>query len=378
MPELNINNQTTFTQIANTFHRTGNAGKDAKHIRFSDGDQLYTSKDASTANAAKKTGALFSKLGFSKLEEYGQKRLDDRAAKQHDGAVKVMHAIDHQFGNGYAVQLFGRFQLQHGRDLTQGITRADITMLQQMIASDRAPVGMTIGNNGLIGGQMVVNNTLQGPSMQQLVNQKGTHFANQIDRNDAQAHQVGGQWICDKFKADAPRMQMTIPLANGNFNTQGQDIATTVANLRTFAGNDNAVSVLTSVMHQNLLAPLHMNMSTANQAAVNFKFPNSHDEVTVTTAQGKITERAKQYGNCEWTLSKTAQGDFQIQIDWPLYAIGLKTQGREIDFQFPETNGAIRAMHTTTWVIDANAAAQGNLVLNITNPLTIDFEGQLA
>lgn len=101
---------TTFTGILERF---GNE-KDSKHVRSSEGKELYVHK--------------------GKPSGHGEKASKARAIKQEEGAKKVKEAITREYGPKVAELVFGSGKLKG--DLNKGVTVSDLKAIKTLIDTD--------------------------------------------------------------------------------------------------------------------------------------------------------------------------------------------------------------------------------------------------
>jgi hypothetical protein len=84
-----------------------------QHVRFK-GDQLYTHSSFS-------------------LHGRGAEAAENRAAKYELGAAQVRQSLVRDFGAGVADRILSNVGKEVGRDLSQGITRSDLTRIKQQV-----------------------------------------------------------------------------------------------------------------------------------------------------------------------------------------------------------------------------------------------------
>lgn len=153
--QMNVTGATTFAQIEQRFSMD-QGGKD-HHIRFQDGQGLYTSNKASLAS-------IKSFFGFPA-------QLENRQDKRDKGVDQIKQAIDNQYGQGFFDRVLNHIDTHSNVDLSHGIKRSDLGMIRDAIDTltlqDKADIALGDPNTGLGRGTI---------DKDQLVDYFGKHF----------------------------------------------------------------------------------------------------------------------------------------------------------------------------------------------------------
>lgn len=197
--------------------------------------------------------------------------------------------------------------------------------------------------------------------------------------------QIHGIDVSNQAVSDFWRMDMTIDHGGGAYRTradategQHERNAAVVDELRQFTGNDNATSVLSTVLTQNLSRPLLECFCDANG-----------DRRDYAINQGKLGEQMYRgvdgverminppgIGDMKLEVSRDNNGNFVVEAKWDYYLDGT---GRGFSKKpFEGMDGSMMKAETSmTIVIDSASASNG--VLQVLGDVTVnvDFAGHM-
>lgn len=250
------------------------------------------------------------------------------------------------------------------------------------------PQGVSVNGQNQITGQITLSQTSKdgrnwSATVEDALSDTATRFLGSTSTVDLPSG--GSLPITDKAKADIPRMSMQI----GDFNTQGRPLGESVEQLRDLAGTDEATTVLSSTLNQYMMRPFETFPGPTGSpitfmTAQNYMAPgdlNTIQSYTFTDNSGRQTQiqgRPKQYGEAQFAISTYPNGDFRVQVEWPMMISGFRNnQGENNQAPTGGNDQLIRMTVSTEWRIDKSEADAGRLQFSCESPTVARFEGQL-
>ncbi len=254
-------------------------------------------------------------------------------------------------------------------------------------SSGLLPDGVKIGADGALSGSVVLTKT----------SANGREWAGSIDKAMSDTVQrmidkpetvtVDGHDIPmgGKSSADLPRMDVTF---TGGFNTQGKPIKETAQEMRAFTGSDNATKVLSGAINQYMLRPMEV-MPTSGDKIVTFRTASTQMSKTDTTyitnykhvdsegVEHTLGKKPSQYGAAKFEVTKDAQGDFHVKVDWDMYVSGFRSQEGMNEAPLGGRDHLMKLNMQTEYVISKEAADRGELDFRLEIPPTVTFSGKL-
>lgn len=250
------------------------------------------------------------------------------------------------------------------------------------------PQGVTVNAQNQLTGEITItqsskDGTNWSSTAEAALSDTATRFLSSTSTVDLPSG--GSLPIPNKAIADIPRMNIQV----GDFNTQGRPIDESAEQLRNLAGNNEATTVLSSALNQYMLRPFESfpgpdGSPITIMTAQNYMAPgdlNMIQSYTFTDNSGEQTQiqgKPKQYGLAQFTVSTFPDGDFRVQVEWPIMISGFRNN-QDVNNQAP-TGGndqLVRMTVTSEWRIDKNEADQGRLQLTCETPTIARFDGQL-
>lgn len=265
--------------------------------------------------------------------------------------------------------------------------KADVKALRGQM-----PEGITVDKGGAISGNYTANGFPTDPSLG--ANSGKTFGQGMLDNFDKEVSPknngkvvtpvpvYGGIPIGFQAQNDFYRMDMTFGTGNGNFDIR-RDVqskgehernAEVTQGLRAFTGTDEATTVLSTVLTQNLARPLlecfaHKDGSQHKMSIEQGKIGGPFH---VRAPDGQLVEcEPGGIGGLKIEVNKDQNGDFQVKGSWTYY---LRGEGRASDTTpFHGMNGALVEAHgEINFTVDKQYADHGQLrflqdpVVNVT------------
>jgi hypothetical protein len=260
------------------------------------------------------------------------------------------------------------------------------------------PAGITVDKEGNVGGTFVTSNFPTSPS---LGNNSGKSFAQTMQsgsvseltdkvagKKTTEVPTYDGIRIAHQAKSDFYRMDMSFGTGQGNFdvrrdvNVKGEDERNrqVVQGLRAFTGSDNATSILSTVLTQNLSRPIlecfsHSDGSRKEMAVEQGKIGGPFH---VRDQNGTLQQvEPGGIGNLKVSVEHGPNGDYKVTGHWEMF---LRGEGRGFDVtDFHGMDGAlIRADGQITMLIDAHQADNGVLAFVTPPTVNVDLSGKMS
>ena len=157
--------------------------------------------------------------------------------------------------------------------------------------------------------------------------------------------------------------------------------------LRNLAGSDQASTVLSSVLNQNMLSILHKGLETpgGDLVILTQKKNDGDNNYNYKDSQGgsQTVGPLKQYAMANINVTTEPNGDFRVTVDWPMYfnaTRSLNTQtndGSEMRLT-PGNDDQVQLSRTQgSFVISKQDADRGILNLHVDTPFTVSFDGNI-
>jgi hypothetical protein len=281
--------------------------------------------------------------------------------------------------------------------------RAEASRLREFNATrdqllDQLPTGVTIDQQGNLGGSYQA----QGfPTDPMLGVNSGKTFAQAMQDGATAELQpkthsgkttpvpvYAGIPIAHQAANDFYRMDMAFGSGPGNFDVrrdvtmkgEGARNGAIVQGLRAFTGSDNATTILSSVLTQNLSRPILECFANpdGSRQPMSIEQGKVGGPFQVRDQNGTLQDvEPSGIGGMQVSVDRDQNGNFEVTGHWEMF---LRGAGRASDTTpFQGMDGAlVRADGRITFTVDAQAAAQGNLVF-VTNPsVNVDFSGKMA
>ena len=260
--------------------------------------------------------------------------------------------------------------------LPPGVTVDDQGNVSGTFTATKFPVGTALGNNS----DKTFSRSITDGSVIELSAKK---TATAI----VQPPVYGGIQIAHQANNDFYRMDMQFGSGAGNFDVrrdvqvkgEGARTQQIVQGLRDFTGSDNATTVLSTVMTQNLSRPLlecfpHPDGSFKPMSIEQGKMGGPFH---VRDAQGVLQEvKPAGIGALKVSLDRDQNGNFTVSGTWEYF---LRGEGRASETTlFAGMDGAlVKCNGSITLTIDAAAAAQGRLSFLETPTVEVAFSGRM-
>lgn len=264
----------------------------------------------------------------------------------------------------------------------------------------KLPDGMTMDQQGFVGGTITLTTTppdcvLQPEQRGVTVNEALSFTINETlapKTYTTHPDKFHGVDVPTQSSKDLYRLDLRIAKSNGTYQSrndpekrQDERNKNIVSELKQLAGNDTQTTrVLAGALTQSVLRVFHESLTTPDGKAVNLKFGNRNKipDAKIQTPNGLVSfGGVSNYGGAVWNVSKLPNGDFKVVVDWPMYPVGTGTSddGRDMRDPLPFPNGAnvLKSDFHVEYVIDANAARNGQLQLSMPTPPTVTFSGGL-
>lgn len=195
--------------------------------------------------------------------------------------------------------------------------------------------------------------------------------------------------------ADWPRMNIIWDDGHGGqYNTKTNDAADSVAKMRAFTGSDEATKVLSCILHQHEVRTIVRAITAPDGTVVTFQPPPKGYDAQVTDSSGHV-QRIKnpgQIGDARITISKTAAGDFEVNVDWDYLSTSVVvTQDNasqivdpgnpthaSVDSAEQQTVNCLKIKLAGQFTVSGDHARQGRLGILPGSTFTHTFSGALA
>ena len=391
-----------FSQIAAQFGKID----DNKHIRSSEGKELYTSGKASLTGLK----SLFGKTDSMKA----------RTEKQEAGALKIRDALNQQYGKGFGDMVFIHVGKQMGRDFYSGVTGSDLRAIMEatkpmdelhafqatkseLLAA--MPPGMKINDHGVISGSYTGTN--YGVDVAKLQEKSGRSFGDtmvdasvteltpktKMEKTDEgevlktlPQPEYSGVKISHQAEKDFYRMDLTVHQDDGTFRTREDHekaettrTNTVVTQLLNFTGDETAVGILSTVLNQNLSRPILDGLTDQYGNRAEYVIDQGKmGDAQFRRDDGQLEAvRGSGIGALKLDLSKDVDGNFEVTGSWQMLFSQL---GRGFDKSpIPGMDGAvIKGDSQMKFTIDAEQAKAGKLVFVHPPVVNVDFSGKMA
>ncbi len=187
---------------------------------------------------------------------------------------------------------------------------------------------------------------------------------------------------------DFGRMDIEIPTDDGPYisSEHGQEaeskLSETAGHLRDFAGSDKTAQVLTSFTNQYPIRNM-IRVQVDDQGLAMFpRMANSRSPITVDLPDGTKyqSNEAPQISDAHIKLSKTPEGHFKIDIEWPTYITGFTSSDNGNTSNAPiklQDGHVIRQTVTASIILDGDSAANGEINILSTDQPVVHYEGKI-